>query len=446
MELLQEGAQLQTALTSKQNDLGSHSIDHTAMLHSGSERMERVWLGRWVVIAAAIALAFKVAIAFNTLGTNDVVEFYRFAAELKQNGLKQTYLQQASFNHPPLVARYLIAIYDACHSHFALENGITFPLLLRLPGIVADFVVACALLAIKKREPRLRIPTWALFLLAVSPVSLMVSGYHGNTDPIMVMFLVLAACQCVRNKPIWCGIFFALSFQVKIVPLLCLPVFLLLWRQRRSLRLFVLPLLLTTFICWSEPLFHYPLAYAKNVFGYGSFWGLWGITYWLRQTGWSEFSRASFYDLSIAQNLIVSLLKLTIIVAVIILAWRRRKMTSGRALFASLAYTWMIFFLVSPGVGAQYLVWAAPFILVLSPQFYAFFTAGSSLFLFFFYNTISRGLPWYGGLSNGNFKMDWTPWSIWPWAILIVASVVLWKKSRRDHPSLRLLSLEAIRD
>ena len=404
------------------------------------------WPDLCVIIAAVIALLLKVVIAFNTFGTNDAVEFYRFAAELKHDGLQQTYLQQPSFNHPPLVAHYITAIYDLDHRPFARENGITFPLLLRLPGIVADFLVVGALLALRKREPRLRIPTWALFLLAISPVSLMVSGYHGNTDPVMVLFLVLAACHGARQRPIWCGIFFALSCQIKIVPVLCLPVFLFFWLQRRALLSFVLPLALTTLIFWSEPLFHYPLSFLRNVFGYGSFWGLWGVTYWLRQTGWSEFSRASFFDLSPAQNLVVNGLKLAIVAAVIFLAWRRRKMTSGPALFASLAYTWMIFFILSPGIGAQYLVWAAPFLLVWSPPFYALFTAGSSLFLFVFYNTISRGLPWYGGMSNGNFKTDWTPWTIWPWAILIVAAALLWQQSRRGHSSFRWLSLQAVAD
>jgi Gpi18-like mannosyltransferase len=446
MEVLQERAELQTAPASNQTDPGSNSVDPAAMLHTAPVPMEQAWPGLCVVIAAIIALLLKVVIAFNTFGSNDVISFYQFAQSLGQHGLEQTYRANIAFNHPPLIAHYLDLIYKISRQSSIEENGITFPLLLRLPGIVADFVVVCALLALRKRAPRLRIPTWALFLLAVSPVSLMVSGFHGNTDSIMVMFLVLAACQCVRNQPIWCGIFLALSCQIKIVPLLCLPVFFFFWLQRRSLLSFVLPLILTTLIFWSEPLFHYPLAFAKNVFGYGSFWGLWGITYWMRQTGWSEFSRASFYGLSPAQNLIVSLLKLTIIAAVIMLAWRRRKMASGRALFASLAYTWVIFFVLSPGIGAQYLVWSIPFILVLSPQFYALFMVGSSLFLFFFYNTICRGLPWYGGMSNGDFKIDWTPWSIWPWAILIVAAVLLWKQGRRDHPSLRLLSLEAVRD
>ncbi len=416
------------------------------MLHSAGMPMKQTWLDSSVLIAAAIALLFKIAIAFNTFGTNDTVEFYRFAAELKRNGLKETYLHQVSFNHPPLVAHYLTAIYDLDHQPLAQKNGITFPFLLRLPGIVADLVVVCALLALKKQQPQLRIPTWALLLLAISPVSLMVSSFHGNTDSVMVMFLVLAACQCVRNQPIWCGIFFALSCQIKIVPLLCLPVFLFVWLERRQSLSFVLPLLLMTIALWSEPLVHYPLAYVRNVFGYGSFWGLWGVTYWLRQTGWSEFSRASFYGFSVAQEIIVSLLKLIIMAAVMVLAWRRRKMTSGRALFASLAYTWVIFFVLSPGIGAQYLVWAAPFILVLSPQLYAFFTAGSSLFLFFFYNIICRGLPWYGGMSNGDFKTDWAPWSIWPWAVLIIGAGFLWRQRRLERPSLRLFSFEAVSD
>ena len=41
---------------------------------------------------------------------------------------------------------------------------------------------------------------WAAVMLAASPVSLMVSGYHGNTDPVMVMFLFLAGVACVDGK------------------------------------------------------------------------------------------------------------------------------------------------------------------------------------------------------------------------------------------------------
>lgn len=404
----------------------------------------RVRPGLWVGIAAGIALILKLVIAFNTLGTNDVVRFYQFADALTRIGLEQTYRQVAAFNHPPLVAYYLTAISRLAHQPLAQAAGISFPFLLRLPGIVADFVVVCLFLRLRKQEPQLRLPLWSLLVLALSPVSIMVSGFHGNTDPVMVLLLVLAAYAGVRNQPIWCGVFLALSCQIKIIPVLLLPVFFFFWSQRRRLCSFILPLILTTLTLWSEPLLRFPLVFLKNVFGYGSFWGIWGITYWLRQTGWSEFSRADFYDLSAAQNLIGTLLKFLIVAAVVILAWRRRRIASDRGLFASLAFVWLIFFVFSPGIGAQYLVWAAPFILLLSPQFYAFFTAGSTLFLFFFYNTISGGLPWYYGMSNGKRDAEWLPWSIWPWMILCVGMVLLWNKATRKNYLLRLLSLKSV--
>ena len=138
-----------------------------------------------------------------------------------------------------------------------------------------------------------------------------------------------------------------------------------------------------------------------------SFWGIWGITYWLRQTGWPELVAGPIFAMSFgcakphrnAAGFMLSLLSSS---------WHgARRIASDRGLFASLAFVWLIFCVFLSGIGAQYLVWAAPFILLLSPQFYAFFTAGSTLFLFFFYNTISGGQPWYCGMSNGKRDAEW---------------------------------------
>jgi hypothetical protein len=409
----------------------------------GGYLKQRVQPAFVVGIAAGIALLLKLFIAFNTLGTNDVIRFYQFADALTRFGLQQTY-QDAAFNHPPLVAYYLTAIFRLGHHPLVQAAGISFPFLLRLPGIVADFVVVCLFLRLRKQEAHLRLPLWSLLVLALSPVSIMVSGFHGNTDPVMVLLLVLAAYSGMRNRPIWCGIFLALSCQIKVIPVLLLPIFFFFWSHRRRLCPFILSLFATTLTLWSEPLFHFPLVFLKNVFGYGSFWGIWGVTYWLRQTGWSEFSRADFSDLSTAQDLIGTLLKLLIVAAVVILAWRRRRLANDLGLITSLALAWLIFFVFSPGIGAQYLVWVAPFLLLFSPQFYACFTAASTLFLFFFYNTISGGLPWYYGVSNGQRDAEWLPWSIWPWMILSAGMVLLWNKATREKTSLRLLSLKPV--
>ena len=112
----------------------------------------------------------------------------------------------------------------------------------------------------------------------------------------------------------------------------------------------------------------------------------------------------------------------------------------------SIAYAWIIFFVFSPGVCVQYMVWLAPFVLILSPTFYVWLTATSSLFLFFFYNVTAGGLPWFIAVSTNKLNTVWTPWSLWPWTTLILGMILLWKKAAAADPSLRLFSLQTLRE
>ncbi len=393
-----------------------------------------------VLIAAGVALIAKLSIAWNTFGTNDTAFFYSFGKSLSRHGLEWTYVSDVAFNHPPLIAAFLRFIYELDHRPWLHANGITFPFLLRLPGIISDFVVVLVLLSVAKP---LRLPTWSLLALALSPVSLMVSGFHGNTDSVMVMFIVLAACMCLWERPILCGLFLALSSQIKIIPLLLVPIFFFYWLHRRKVFAFTLPFAAALVLLWIEPLLKFPGVFIHRVLFYGSFWGLWGITYWLRLTGLKDFSRVTYYNFLPLQQAAVTGLKLAIILAVLVIAWRRRKL-DARGLFVSLGWAWVIFFIFSPGVCAQYMVWLMPFVLVLSPGFFAWLTGGSSIFLFFFYNTIAGGLPWYLAISTGQLNDRWLPWSLWPWAILIVGAILPWKRALRATPSLRLCSLVSV--
>jgi len=76
----------------------------------------------------------------------------------------------------------------------------------------------------------------------------------------------------------------------------------------------------------------------------------------------------------------------------------------------SIAYACVIFFIFSSGVCAQYLVWLTPFVLFLSPTFFGWLTATSSLFFFFFYSGIADKFPWYLGISHGGHNPEWTAW------------------------------------
>ena len=375
----------------------------------------------FIVALALIAMTVKLAIAYNTIGTNDAVTFYGFAKVLNEHGLQWQYEHSRYFNHPPLTAYFLQGIFALTERPFAQSLGIHFPFLLRLPGIIADLMTVLVLLQFRKVD--IVIPTWALGLFAISPVSLMVSGFHGNTDSVMVLLLVCAVWMCLREQPALAGLFFALSCQIKIAPLLLLPAFVLFWWSQNRSRSFLIVGAITTCVLWAQPLLTFPTLFAKNVLAYGSYWGMWGITYLFRATGIQEFSRVSFFDLDPAQTLVVTILKVIIIAAVGWIAWQNRNST-GRAFVDSLGYAWIVFFVFAPGVCPQYLVWLAPFILILSPNFYAALLISSSIFLFVFYNVTSGGLPWSVAISTDGIRESWIPLSLFPWLTLIACWIL----------------------
>jgi hypothetical protein len=396
-----------------------------------------------IVAVALIASLFKIGIALATFGTNDVIAFYEFSKALETHGLIWTYEHSILFNHPPLVGYFLRGLAWLEHQPFFQQNGLTFPFLLRLPGIIADFGVVLLVLAVVREYPHLRPPRWAMLLFAGSPVSIMVSGFHGNTDPIMVLFLFLASIMALRGRPFLCGVFLALSCQVKIIPLLLLPIFFFFWVERRRLGWFLGSFLLSSLLLCAEPLVRSPVSFVKNVLSYGSFWGIWGLTYCLRMTGLHEFSKVSFFNLSGTQNAIIMILKVIVVLSILLLAWRRRKLPP-LALFASIGYAWMIFFVLSPAVAAQYLVWLAPFILLLSPTFYGFLVAGSSIFLFALYTITSGGFPWYFAHASNKLNVICGQWALVPWLTLVGGLFAFVLSARRQNPHLRFVSLTPI--
>jgi hypothetical protein len=66
------------------------------------------------------------------------------------------------------------------------------------------------------------------------------------------------------------------------------------------------------------------------------------------------------------------------------------------------------------------MVWLAPLILLFSPKFCGWLTVATALALFFLYNDLTGGLPWYIGIARDNSASSTTAWMIWPWATLLI--------------------------
>ena len=363
---------------------------------------------RAIEFAAFAALLAKLACAALTSGTNDADAFYNFGRFIWEHGLIAQYRATPEFNHTPLTGLF-------CALAYGLGQGIGFNFLLRLPGILADYAVVRLLL---RRSEATGTPSqWVLALLALSPVSFMVSGFHGNLDPVLVWLLVLAALECERGSAARCGLWLGLACNVKIIPLLVVPVFFFHWIARRDARPFFLTAGAVIATGWGMPLLVIPTSYLRNVLGYSSNWGSWGITYWLNHTSWPAFAPAGFSGLTTAELAVMTVLKIVIVAASLWVAWRRAALPATEV-FSTLALVWLVFFVFAPGIGAQYFVWLAPFLAIHSPRAFAAFTAAASVFLFVFYNTICGGLPWWRGLSTAELLPRWVAWSNVPWLTL----------------------------
>jgi hypothetical protein len=387
----------------------------------------------WAVLLALLGVTLlKVLWALSSAGTVDMILFYNFGHGVEQYGLTEIYKMDEKFNHTPLTAGFAWLCY-----HIAGDDKLQFAFLLRLASIIADIVVVAALLRWRAKLGHLP-AWWALVVFAASPVSLMISGFHGNVDPVMVALLFLSIVAAAHERPALCGILFGLASNVKIVPIIILPVYFFFWFARPGGWRFVVAAGSVMLAGWSLPLLACPKDYLHNVFGYGSTWGVWGLPYLLRKTayllriqGWEEVQKIDFKGLTATQNLVAAALKFAAITGIAAVGWLRRRVAPFE-LPATIGLAWLVFFVLAPGVGVQYMVWAAPFLLLLSAPGYVVITAACTAFLFVFYDSTSSGRwPWFFAVPRGLETPLWSAWGLLAWLSFCgVFATLVWRHRR----------------
>jgi len=137
----------------------------------------------FLVLAAAGALAVKIVVAYNTYGTNDAITFEADIAKVESSGAEQLYRDGVEsqpghwqpFSHSPPLIHGLLLLKK-------LENrsGLPVRFWLRVCCALADLACLGLLWKIGVRSQI------GLLLTALAPVSLMISGFHVNTDLLLV--------------------------------------------------------------------------------------------------------------------------------------------------------------------------------------------------------------------------------------------------------------------
>ena len=253
-----------------------------------------------LIVGAPLAFAtgLKLWLALTTVGTNDVRYWHTFMNYIVAKGSVTIYRDIWYYNHPPMMSG-LLRVLSRLVPY--APNG--FPFLIRLPAITADTVTTIIMFRLVSFAWNERRARACAASVALSPILIMVSGFHGNSDPVFICLVLLAADRLLlAESPVGAGLLLGLAVNVKLVPLILAPVFFFHLRQLAAKVRFSL--------AFAAPIaagfgYHVALAYPfmkRNVFDYGGLRGIWGLGE-LCGNGWPTITSlvaASWLKLAIA--------------------------------------------------------------------------------------------------------------------------------------------------
>lgn len=364
---------------------------------------------RSLVLLVLAAFLLKIALAFFTYGSTDVLIYEADLAKVGRDGGVALYRDGIQtewcghpeqrpcppFNHPPFMVHALRG-----WAFLAEMSGLPFRFWLRVTCAVADLGSLGLLARLLRRrltESQTRV---ALLWFAASPIAILISGFHGNTDPILMFFVLLAIDLVEGQRPAWlAGVALGVATDIKVLPVLLAPAVLLSLPGARRRFEFCTGAGLA-FLVGSVPfLFAAPEVVVTRVFGYASQFGSWGLS--LLAMIFRQTTRLSWLgDVYEHHGKILSL------GAVLCASLWPRPYSRRQALFTQSGLVMCLFVSAIPGFGVQYLVWLVPWVVALgSGPTAAYYIAGSA-FLFGYYSTAAGKFPWY--LANSLERRGWS--------------------------------------
>ena len=338
---------------------------------------------------AALAFAAKLMLAFSTIGTNDATAYRAYAIAAWRHGGIWLFENVRAYNHPPFMVHFLDAIAWAW-----ARTGVPLEVWFRVLGSIAD---VGSLFFVTRLTDAGRI---RMTITAIAPASILVTGFHCNTDPIMI-FLILASIYVLekREDQDASAMLLGVASGIKLVPLFLLPAIL---SSLRHGRIRYLSVVAVTWSVLSMPyLVQIPIFVARNTFGWRSISGTWGFSLAGLLTDILTGSRLYAFSIRISSvAMLVALLALPF--------WFRR---ANVPLFDRCGITLLAFLFLAPGFGVQYLLWLVPFTATVAIRMTLALHAACGLFLAGFYTYFCGGFPWYYADASRSIVYRRSPFS-----------------------------------
>jgi hypothetical protein len=346
---------------------------------------------------------------------------YRKVADFVLAGHWNPYALRGLYPYPPLWVWV-----EAGAGWLAAHSGLSFSILVKLPLVMAD-VAAVALLWSWGRERGLGAgPAW---LYAVHPVSLLVTGFHGQFDTLMLLAVLLAFHAHEQGRQDASAFALAVAIAVKSFPVLLLPFLAARSGGARQAARFTVLCLLPVGVILLPFVLADARGVARELAGYGGVadfgWiGLWRGANWL-QSGSLARSEAWHWPISIALAKGMFLM-LWAGLAVAFARGRLRWSLLDAALAVFLAF--QVFY---GAVSAQYLLWVVPLALLIPERTGLWYGVAASIALLGFYVFLQPAIVWPHAIPPAVTQLSGVVWVAGVAASLGVASAWLVALVRR---------------
>ena len=173
---------------------------------------------RWT-LAGPLVLALLLRAVPILIADRDVADVHRYQ-RMGRHLLDVSwnpYETKRLYPYPPLWAPF------EAGAEWLSRHGLgSFAIDVKLPVLFADLLIALALVAAGRAG---RAPPAAAWIYAVHPVSILVTGFHGQFDSIALLFVLLATGALARGRRDGSALFLAAAIGTKSFPVLLVPFF-----------------------------------------------------------------------------------------------------------------------------------------------------------------------------------------------------------------------------
>ena len=384
-------------------------VDPAAAAPAGWRRLglsERGWTAALAALLVAAVLV-RLAVLWLSEGSNDIRTWEGFAQSIREVGVLGTYAALPGFNHPPLAGYYAELAAAA-----ASAAGLRFAPVFKAGPFLADLAVA-GLFYRLRRPAGAAAATAAAAAYLWSPVAILITAHHGNTDTVLAALLFAAALLADRGRPVAAGLALAGAVNVKIVALLLAPVLALhfgSWRERLrfggTLAVGALPFLPVVLYAWP--------AFSRNAVQYNSNLDHWGVPFFLLGL---QTIRHAEEAATAALAWFLPAGRYLVFLGVGLVAWLGR--SGRRPALEKGAVTMALMLVLAPGFGVQYAIWVLPLLMAASPRHALPYNLAAGAFLLLVYLHF-----WVGGVPvlswfSSRLPLGAAPFGVLAWGVLV---------------------------